>query len=275
MHKKLDFALIAGAIVAASAAGVGACSSKTTDAAATDAGTAEAEGPVDTGVEAAAPDPLAACTKDPGAGDPGIGPGDGGVEDPVVGGAAAFTLAQALAGFPDGTGVLTAVITTELGQIVCQLDETKAPVTVANFIGLARGTRPSENDLGVWKAKRFYDGLIWHRVVPSFVVQGGDPHGNGGGGPGYDVPNENHVPQALGVLSSAAGTTTDDAGVDTFVPSGSQFYVVVGKGPQSDYNVFGKCTTDVATSISNVPHDKSDMPLTKVHMQKIEIGRCP
>lgn len=272
MALKRAFALIAGLVIAGGTAGIGACSSKT-QAAATDAGVAEASNPVDA-AEAAAPDPLAACTRDPGPADPGIGPGDGGVEDPVVGGAASFTLAQALAGFPSGTGVLTAVITTELGSIVCQLDEAKAPITVANFVGLARGTRPSQNNLGAWKAKRFYDGLIWHRVLPNFVVQGGDPQGNGGGGPGYALPNENHVPQVLGVLSSAAGTTSDDAGVTTFIPSGSQFYVVVGRGPASDYNVFGKCTTDVAQAIAAVD-TKNEAPITKVHMQRIEIGRCP
>jgi peptidyl-prolyl cis-trans isomerase A (cyclophilin A) len=272
MALKRAFALIAGLVIAVGTTGVGACSSKT-EAASTDAGAAEASIPVDA-AEAAAPDPLAACTRDPGPADPGIGPGDGGVEDPVVGGAASFTLAEALAGFPSGTGVLTAVITTELGNIVCQLDEAKAPISVANFVGLARGTRPSQNALGVWKAKRFYDGLIWHRVIPGFVVQGGDPQGNGGGGPGYDVPNENHVPQLLGVLSSAAGSTTDDAGVSTYIPSGSQFYVVVGKGPPSNYNVFGKCTTDVAQAIAAVP-TKNEAPVTKIHMQRIEIGRCP
>lgn len=269
---KLDFALIAGLVTAVGSGGIGACSSKT-EAAVTDAGATEG-GDVDAGMEAALPDPLAACTKDPGPADPGIGLGDGGVEDPVVGGAASFTLAQALAGFPSGPGVLTAVITTELGKIVCQLDEAKAPVTVANFVGLARGTRPSQNNLGAWKAKRFYDGLIWHRVIPGFVIQGGDPQGNGGGGPGYSLPNENHLPQDLGVLSSAAGTTTDDAGMNTFIPSGSQFYVVTGKGPGSDYNVFGKCTTDVAQAIADVP-TKNEAPITKVHMQRIEIGRCP
>lgn len=272
MASKLDFALIAGLILGVGTTGVGGCSSKT-NAAATDAGATETGDPVDA-AEAAAPDPLAACTKDPGPTDPGIGPGDGGVEDPVVGGAASFTLAQALSGFPNGTGVLTAVITTELGKIVCQLDEAKAPITVANFVGLARGTRPSQDKLGLWKAKRFYDGLIWHRVLPGFVVQGGDPQGNGGGGPGYDVPNENHVRQLLGVLSAAASTTVDDAGLNTFVPSGSQFYVVVGRGPQSDYNVFGKCTTDVAQAIASVS-TKNEAPVTKIHMQTIEIGRCP
>ena len=173
--------------------------------------------------------------------------------DPI-GGADKFTLAMALAGFPAGSGVLTAVITTERGQIVCKLDDAHAPVSVANFVGLARGTRPAQRSSSEWTYTKFYDGLLWHRVVADFVIQGGDPDGTGGGGPGYDLPVENQVVEPEGTLAMAAAA----------VPSGSQFYIVTDMGPAAKYNVFGTCTTDVAKLVKQ-----------RDHMQKIEIARCP
>jgi peptidyl-prolyl cis-trans isomerase A (cyclophilin A) len=215
-------------------------------------------------------DPLAGCTRDPGAPTPDGGtPIDGGFSsdastnpiDPTT-----LTIDEAMAGFPSSTGTLTAVITTEMGAIVCQLDETKAPITVANFVGLARGTRPAlRGTTTTWTWTHFYDGLKWHRVIPDFVIQGGDPLGNGTGGPGYDLPNENHATEPTGTLAMAASTA----------PSGSQFYIVVGAGPAANYNVFGTCTTDVAIAIAGVPRTPTDMPKTPVHMQSIEIARCP
>lgn len=191
------------------------------------------------------------------------------IPDPA-GGAARFTLEQALAGYPAVPGVLTARIDTELGQIVCRLDEKAAPITVANFVGLARGTRPYFKD-GAWQLGKLYDGLIWHRVIPDFVIQGGDPKGNGTGDPGYSLPNENHAPQIAGALSMAAGNPEPNV----FEPSGSQFYIVVGKGPKADYNVFGTCTLDVAKDIAAVERRSNDKPKVAVHMSKISIERCP
>jgi peptidyl-prolyl cis-trans isomerase A (cyclophilin A) len=209
----------------------------------------------DTGTTTDTPvtDPLAGCTRDPVTPPAGtvVPPGDGG-SDPL--GGTAFTLDQALKGFPAGAGVLTAVITTEKGQIICQLDDAKAPITVANFVGLARGTRPAQKTGTDWLLSAFYDGLKWHRVVADFVIQGGDPLGTGSGGPGYDLPVENQIPEPLGTLAMAAAA----------VPSGSQFYIVIGSGPAAKYNVFGTCSTEVAQTIT-----------TKDHMQKIEIARCP
>jgi peptidyl-prolyl cis-trans isomerase A (cyclophilin A) len=214
--------------------------------------------PIDAG------DPFAGCTKDPGP--PPVIIADAGGDDPI-GDPATFGLDRALAGFPAGTtGKLRAAIATELGTIVCDLDEKAAPITVANFVGLARGTRPFlDSKLGAWVTRRFYDGLKWHRVIPDFVIQGGDPLGKGTGGPGYDLPVENHVAEPKGTLAMAASS----------VPSGSQFYVVVGKGPAPEYNVFGICTTDVATAISLVDRGKNDAPKVPVTMQRIDFARCP
>ena len=206
-------------------------------------------------------DLLPGCTKDPGATAPTFDPSSAG--DPI-GGADKFTLAMALAGFPAGTGKLTAAIATEKSVIRCALSEAVAPVSVANFVGLARGTRPYKVK-NKWQVGRFYDGLVWHRVIPNFVIQGGDPDGLGTGGPGYDLVNENHVDEPRGTLAMAASKT----------PSGSQFYVVVGTGPSADYNVFGTCTTDAAVAIAAVPRDSDNTPNTPVHMLRVEIGRCP
>ena len=183
--------------------------------------------------------------------------------DPI-GSADQFTLALALAGFPAGGGKLTAAILTEKGSIKCELAEAAAPISVANFVGLARGTRPYKA-AGKWKAGHFYDGLIWHRVIPNFVIQGGDPLGTGTGGPGYDLVKENQIEEPLGTLAMAASAKV----------SGSQFYVVVGKGPAADYNVFGTCATENAVTIAKVPRDADDLPTVPVHLLKVEIARCP
>lgn len=247
-----------------------------------------APGAVDAGVDAVAADtapppdatpgadaatdarPDTGCVVDRGAVDGGApleaGP-DGG--DPL-GDAASFTLGQAMAGFPENaSGVLTARITTELGELVCRLDEAAAPISVANFVGLARGTRPFLKN-GQWTVGRFYEGLIWHRVIPDFVIQGGDPRGTGTGGPGYSLPNENHAPQTLGALSMAASNPAPDE----FLPSGSQFYVVVGRGPKADYNVFGTCSVETAKAIAAVERRSNDKPKVDVHMS-VSIERCP
>jgi peptidyl-prolyl cis-trans isomerase A (cyclophilin A) len=213
------------------------------------------------GKDAAPVDPFLGCTRDI-ALEPDASLGGDASVDPV-GSAEQFTLAKALAGFPTSDGTLVAVITTELGTIRCELLETDAPISVANFVGLARGTRPFKKD-GKWQVGRFYDGLIWHRVIPDFVIQGGDPAGTGSGGPGYDLVEENQVDEPEGTLAMAAGAT----------PSGSQFYVVVGTGPAANYNVFGTCETKAAIQIANVPVNAKDKPITPVHMTKVDIARC-
>jgi peptidylprolyl isomerase len=130
---------------------------------------------------------------------------------------------------PDG---LYAEITTNRGTIVCSLEFVKAPLTVSNFVGLAEGTLKANGVTG----RKFYDGLTFHRVVTGFVVQGGDPKGDGSGGPGYAFPNETRSDlkhDAAGVLAMA------NAGPDT---NGSQFYITLAAASWLDggYNVFGR-----------------------------------
>ncbi len=137
--------------------------------------------------------------------------------------------AGAAGSLPDG---LYAEFSTTRGTIVCRLEYETAPMTVSNFVGLAEGILKTAGPAG----KRFYDGLTFHRVIRDFMIQGGDPQGNGSGGPGYEFPNE--VSPALrhdgpGVLAMA------NAGPDT---NGSQFYITHKATPWLDggYSVFGR-----------------------------------
>jgi cyclophilin family peptidyl-prolyl cis-trans isomerase len=155
----------------------------------------------------------------------------------------------------------TATIETTLGTVVVTLDHTAAPKTVENFVKLS-------ND-------GFYNGLKFHRVIPNFVIQGGDPSGDGTGGPGYTVPAEIKLTHKKGAIAMAR---TGDQVNPTRASSGSQFYIVVDENAQTksldgQYTVFGYVTSgmDIVTKISNVPTQAGDFPVTDVLIKKITI----
>lgn len=131
----------------------------------------------------------------------------------------------------------SAVIHTSKGDITCELNHEKAPLTVTNFINLSRN--------------RFYDGLTFHRVEAGFVIQGGDPAGNGTGGPGYTVKAEIGLPHTKGAL--AAARTGDNVNPER-KGSGSQFYITLEPTPFLDgaYTVFGQTVAgmDVVAKIA-------------------------
>ncbi|MBT8327176.1 MAG: peptidylprolyl isomerase [Bacteroidia bacterium] len=164
-------------------------------------------------------------------------------------------------------GLYVKIETTE-GDIYGKLAFQKAPLTVANFVGLAEGTLPNNaKPLGT----PFYDGLIFHRVIPNFMIQGGDPQGSGMGGPGYKFKNENHPDlkhNKPGIFSMA------NSGPNT---NGSQFFITHKATPWLDggYNIFGEVISgqDVVTKIGGASRDGRDRPKTDIMMKKVTIIR--
>jgi len=150
-----------------------------------------------------------------------------------------------------------AIFETSQGNIVVRLLENEAPKTVANFIGLAEGTKEFTNEkTGQKEKKPFYDGLIFHRVIPQFMIQGGCPQGSGMGGPGYKFADEFHPSLKH---SKAGKLSMANSGPGT---NGSQFFLTVAATPWLDnkHTIFGEIVEgqDVADKISNVPRDSND-----------------
>lgn len=186
-------------------------------------------------------------------------------------------LKTALAGDPaleDATqGKLFATFDTTMGSFRCELYEEKAPNTVANFVGLARGVRPyyfKKDD--AWKTGPYFDGSLFHRVIDKFMIQTGDPFGGPGGfgtgGPGYLIVDEfgGFKHDGPGYLSMA------NRGVNT---GSSQFFVTVAATPHLDnkHAIFGKCDPKVPTAISKV-NTRADKPVEDVKIKTITISRA-
>jgi peptidyl-prolyl cis-trans isomerase A (cyclophilin A) len=163
---------------------------------------------------------------------------------------------------------------TTLGNFTVELFDQKAPKTVANFVGLAEGTKEWTHPKTKERHKKpYYDGIVFHRVIDGFVIQGGDPLGQGYGGPGYTFEDEFHPDlrhDRAGVLSMA------NAGPNT---NGSQFFITLGPTPHLDkrHSVFGAVVSglDVIEKIGKTKTDRSDRPVTPVVMNKVVIERKP
>jgi len=164
---------------------------------------------------------------------------------------------------------------TSLGNFTAELNEKEAPITVANFMGLANGTLEwTDMKTGEKHKKPYYDGLIFHRVIDGFMVQGGDPSGSGMGGPGFNIKDENNSLKhdKAGTLAMARTSLPDSAG--------SQFYITVDAQPGLDnkrppYVVFGYVVEglDNVLKIGKTPTGPGDRPLTPVVMKKIRVER--
>jgi peptidyl-prolyl cis-trans isomerase A (cyclophilin A) len=170
---------------------------------------------------------------------------------------------------PKKPGTYATFKTTE-GTVVCELFEKDAPDTVANFIGLAEGTKDWNSRSK--KGPKLYDGTIVHRVIPNFMIQGGDPEGTGMGGPGYKFADETrgsrHGFQEKGKLAMA------NAGPNT---NGSQFFITVTDTSwlTGKHTIFGEVVEgyDVVEKISKVSRDGMDRPKTPVVLESVTIER--
>ncbi|ALJ06855.1 peptidylprolyl isomerase [Pseudalgibacter alginicilyticus] len=171
--------------------------------------------------------------------------------------------------YPDlEEGIYAEIITTK-GTMVAKLAYDKAPITVANFVSLAEGTNTLvENS---FKNKKFYNGLLFHRVIDGFMIQGGDPVGDGTGDPGYKFNNEFHTDlkhDKPGVLSMA------NSGPNS---NGSQFFITEVAKPflDNNYNVFGELVIglDIQDTISNVKTSENDKPIEDVVIKQLNIIR--
>jgi peptidyl-prolyl cis-trans isomerase A (cyclophilin A) len=166
------------------------------------------------------------------------------------------------------------VMDTSMGRITCQFYQKQAPKAVANFIALAEGTKdwtdPTTNK--VMHHKRLYDGTTFHRVIPEFMIQGGDPMGTGMGDPGYKFDDEFDPglnfdrPGRLAMANSGPNT------------NGSQFFIteLPFESGNGHYVIFGQCddaSVEVVKAIARVQRDSDDKPLTPVVLRKVTIVR--
>ena len=167
-----------------------------------------------------------------------------------------------------------AVFETTEGNIVCRLFEKEAPKTVANFTELAEGKREWTHPNTRAKSKNpLYHGTIFHRVIPDFMIQGGDPQGTGMGGPGYQFEDETkgspHRFDKAGKLAMA------NAGPNT---NGSQFFITVANTEwlTGKHTIFGEVVEgqDVVTKISKVPRNRQDRPNKDVVVKSVTIERA-
>jgi peptidyl-prolyl cis-trans isomerase A (cyclophilin A) len=187
-------------------------------------------------------------------------------DDPLKG---KWSIDDATKGLPAGK-TLVATIETDLGKLECTLFPDKAPITVANFVGLARGLRPWKTPAGKWEKTPAYDGTIFHRIIKGFMIQGGDALKNGTGEAGYVIPDEiwddaNH--DRAGLLCMAnRGPNTNSA----------QFFITDDAAPHLDnnYTIFGECSpVEMVHTIASVEKGPGDMPKAAPVIKKVTVTR--
>ena len=170
------------------------------------------------------------------------------------------------------TNTLTAKLRTNLGTVTVRLFPDQAPKTVRNFVELAEGTREWTDPTTRQPSNaRLYDGTIFHRVIPNFMIQGGDPLGTGTGGPGYKFADEFHPdltfsrPYLLAMANAGPGT------------NGSQFFITTVPTPHLNgrHTIFGEVTegSDLVDQISKVRTGRNDRPVDDVVIESVEIDR--
>jgi peptidyl-prolyl cis-trans isomerase A (cyclophilin A) len=165
---------------------------------------------------------------------------------------------------------LYATLKTNRGDIMLRLFPDHAPTTVKNFVGLAEGT---ENASGSARGDRFYDGVVFHRVIGGFMIQGGDPDGTGMGGPGYTFKDEFHPelqfskPYMLAMANAGPAT------------NGSQFFITVGPTAHLNmrHTIFGEvadqASRDTVDAIATTQTDRRDRPTDEVVIESVDIER--
>ena len=169
---------------------------------------------------------------------------------------------------------LYAIFETNQGRIVVELYDKDAPITVKNFVDLAEGNKEWKDPrTGQMKKTRYFDGLVFHRVIPEFMIQGGDPTGTGTGGPGYRFQDEFKPnlkfdkPGRLAMANAGPGT------------NGSQFFITEVNTDflNNKHTIFGQVLEgmDVVRKIARVQKDASDKPRQPVVMHKVTIERVP
>ncbi len=170
------------------------------------------------------------------------------------------------------TNTLTANLRTNLGTVTVRLFPDQAPKTVRNFVELAEGTREWTDPTTRQPSNaRLYDGTIFHRVIPNFMIQGGDPLGTGTGGPGYKFADEFHPdltfsrPYLLAMANAGPGT------------NGSQFFITTVPTPHLNgrHTIFGEVIegSHVVDQISKVTTGRNDRPVDDVVIESVEIDR--
>src|SRR5687767_93729 len=165
--------------------------------------------------------------------------------------------------------VLATFVTTE-GSFTARLLDQEAPKTVENFVGLAEGTKEWTDPRSNRKVRQpYYDGVIFHRVIDGFMIQGGDPLGEGTGGPGYDFAEETfpelkHLPGTLSMAKTSQPHST-----------GSQFFVMEEANPGLDggYSVFGRCKEVALVKKITALRGPGDVPKKKVVIEKVTISK--